>query len=99
MNPCTEIEFMYVFRRPQEHILIKTDLQVAFLIFRFSKEKNIFLQEFIKDFEEKNLFFFKIHINELRFKNNRQNVLKPKYVVNGLLKRISITFDDFLTLF
>ena len=66
------------------------------MIFRFSKEKKIFPQEFIKDFEEKNFFFFKIHRNELRLKNNHQNALKPKYVVNGLLKRIWVTFDNFL---
>ena len=73
----------------------KIELRVIFLNFRFSKEKQIFQQEFIKDFEEKNFFFFKIHGNELRFKNNHQNALKPKYVVNELLKRIWVTFDNF----
>ena len=31
-----------------------------------------------------------------RIKNTRQNVLKPKYVVYGLLKCIWVTFDEFL---
>jgi len=70
-----------------------TSRLLDFLIFR---RKKIFLRDFIKDFEEKIFFFFKIHRNELRFKNNHQNVLKPKYVVNGLLKRIWVTFDNFL---
>ena len=57
-----------------------TSRPLDFLIF---KRKKIFLRDFIKDFEEKIFFFFKIHKNELRFKNNHQNDLKPKYVVNG----------------
>ena len=69
------------------------------LDFSNSKRKNFFLRDFIKDFEEKNFFFFEIHRNELRFKNNHQNVLKPKYVVNELLKRIWVAFDDFLKKF
>ena len=46
--------------------------------------------------KKKIFVFFKIHRNELRFKNNHQNALKPKYVVNELLKRIWVTFDNFL---
>ena len=69
------------------------------LDFSIFKRKKIFLRDFIKGFEEKKNFFFKIHRNELRFKNNRQNALKPKYVVNGLLKRIWVTFDNFLKKF
>ena len=71
------------------------------MIFRIPKEKNFFLRDFIKDLEEKLFlfFFFEIHRNELRFKNNHQNVLKPKYVVNELLRCIWVTFDDFLKKF
>ena len=34
--------------------------------------------------------------NELRSANNHQNVMKPKYVVNGLYAYLWFTSDDFL---
>ena len=96
MNYCTETEFMHVFRTWREHISIKTDVKVAFLIFRFSKEKQFFFEISLRGLKKKFFFFFKIHRNELRFKNNRQNALKPKYVVNGYYAHLWFTSDDFL---
>jgi hypothetical protein len=60
-----------------------TDLGVAVVIFGFSKEKKFFFEISLRILKKKIFFFFKIHGNELRFKNNHQNDLKPKYVVNG----------------
>jgi len=42
---------------------------------------------------KKNFFFQK---NIFLDGNNHQNVLKPKYVVNGLLAPAWVTFDEFL---
>ena len=39
--------------------------------------------------------FFKIHENERRIENIHQNVMKPKYVSNEILKRLWFTSDDF----
>ena len=66
------------------------------MIFRIPKEKIFFFEISLRILKKKILFFFEIHRNGLRFKTNRQNVLKPKYVVNELLKRIWVTFDNFL---
>ena len=56
-------------------------------------------QNTAKIMEEKNFFFFKNHGNELRIANNHQNVIKPKYVSNDMLKRPWFTSDDFLKTF
>jgi len=46
--------------------------------------------------KKKNVFFFENHENKLRIENTHQNVIKPKYVPNGMLKRLWFTSDDFL---
>ena len=95
VNCCTRNEKTIICRRRWEHILNTTDLGVAVVIFRFSKEKKFFSRNSLRILKKKIFFFFIIHGNELRFKNNHQNTLKPEYVVNELLKRIWVTFDNF----
>ena len=55
-----------------------------------------FLQKIMK---KKIVFFFKNHGNELRIENTHRIVMRPKYDVNGLLKRLWVTSDDFLKTF
>ena len=65
---------------------------IFLILSSFSWILMFFLQKTIK---KKYVYLFKIQENELRIENFHQNVMKPKYVVNGILKHHWVTSDDF----
>ena len=73
-------------------IYTKYKRKIFFSFQNFFLKKNFF-------FLEEKFFFFKIQGNDPRIENTRQNVMKPKYVYNVMLKRLWFTSDDFLKKF
>ena len=95
VNCCTRNGKTIIYRRCWEHILNTTDLGVAVVIFRFSKEKKFFFEISLRILKKK--IFFSLKSTEMSL--DSKITIRMIWNRNMLLMDISCTSDSLLMTF